>query len=150
MNQEITTSDDILGKDAVDPDGTILGVVTKIHIGKEDKKVTGITIDMGFTKPDLYVGADYIKQFGVDAILLNKVPADKFKGLKVMTAEGKQIGKVKDVVIGKTNVKEFIVSSNRMFGKDMTISLKDIKEIGDKIILKEKTKLEEKKKIIEP
>ena len=47
-SQEITTSDDILGKEAIDPDGTILGIVTKLHIGKDDKKVTGITIDMGF------------------------------------------------------------------------------------------------------
>jgi len=135
--QEITTSDDILGKEAVDPDGTILGVVTKIHIGKDDKKVVGITIDMGFTKPDLYIGVDYIKQFGVDAILLSKVPSEKFKGLKVVTSEGKPVGKIKSVILGRTNVKEFVVSSNKVFGKNKTISLKQIKQIGDRIILKE-------------
>jgi sporulation protein YlmC with PRC-barrel domain len=134
--QEITTSDDILGKEAVDPDGTILGVVTKIHIGKKDKKVAGITIDMGFTNPDLYVGVNYIKQFGVDAILLNKVPSEKFKGLKVVTAEGKSIGKVKSIVLGKTNIKEFIVSGTKFFEKDKRISLKQIKKIGNQIILK--------------
>lgn len=135
--QEITTSDDILGKEAVDPDGTILGVVTKIHIGKKDKKVTGITIDMGFTNPDLYVGVNYIKQFGVDAILLNKVPSEKFKGLKVVSAAGKPVGKVKSIVLGKTNIKEFIISGTKFFEKDKTISLRQIKKIGEQIILKE-------------
>ena len=136
-SQEITTSDDILGKEAVDPDGTILGVVTKLHIGKQDKKVTGITIDMGFTKPDLFIGVDYIKQFGVDAILLNKVPPDKFKGLSVVTFDGKKIGSIKEVIIGRTQIKEFIVSSNNIFGKAITIKFQDIKEIGEQVILKQ-------------
>lgn len=139
--QEITTSDDILGKNAIDPDGSVLGIVTKIHIGKQDKKVTGITIDMGFTKPDLYVGVDNVKEFGIDAVLLNKVPSEKFTGLKVVTSEGKQVGKVKSVVLGKTNVKEFVISSNKILGKDKAISLKQIKQIGDQIVLKENVEI---------
>ena len=143
-SQEITTSDDILGKEAIDPDGTILGIVTKLHIGKDDKKVTGITIDMGFMKPDLFVGVDYIKQFGIDAILLKKVPPHKFKGLSVMTSDGKPAGKIKDVLLRGDQIKEFVVSSSRMFGKDYTITFKDIKEIGEKIVLKSKNMPEKK------
>jgi sporulation protein YlmC with PRC-barrel domain len=136
-SQEITTSDDILGKEAVDPDGTILGVVTKLHIGKQDKKVTGITIDMGFMKPDLFIGVDYIRQFGVDAILLKKVPPDKFKGLQVVTFDGKNVGRIKEVIIAKTNIKEFVVSSPNIFGKAIRVQFRDIKEIGEQVILKQ-------------
>jgi uncharacterized protein YrrD len=141
-SQEITTSDDILGKEAVDPDGTILGVVTKLHIGKEDKKVIGITIDMGFMKPDLFIGVENIQQFGVDAILLKKVPPDKFKGLSVITFDGKKIGSIKDVIIGRTQIKEFVVSSNKIFGKAVIIKIKNIKEIGEQVILKQGFSLE--------
>ena len=72
--EDILTSDDILGKQALDPDGGILGTVIKLHISNKTKQMTGITIDLGFMRPDLYVGINYVKHFGIDAILLNKVP----------------------------------------------------------------------------
>ena len=81
---------------------------------------------------------DYIKQFGIDAILLKKVPPHKFKGLSVMTSDGKPAGKIKDVILARNQIKEFVVSSSKMFGKDYTITFRDIKEIGDKIILTSK------------
>ena len=31
----IITSDDVLGKETIDPDGSVLGVVTKVHIDKK-------------------------------------------------------------------------------------------------------------------
>jgi len=144
--KEIITSDDILGKEAIDPDGSVLGVVTKVHIDNHDRKVVGITIDMGFAKPDLYVGIKNIKNFGEDAVLLSKVPASKFKGLSVLTSEGKKIGRVADVVMKNSHVKEVIISSSRFLGKKSNIKYSDIKEIGDSIILKEGYKQREKPK----
>ena len=138
---KIITSDDILGKEAVDSQGSIIGVITKLHIDKESMKITGITVDMGFMKPDLFIGASHIRHFGIDAILLKRVPADKFKGLKVITFDGKIIGKVKNVILERTKVKEFEISGPKIFNKSFLIKYKDIKEIGDKIILKEKYKI---------
>ncbi len=138
---KVITSDDILGKEAVDSNGSIIGVITKVHLNKETMKITGITIDMGFMKPDLFVGASHIRHFGIDAILLKRVPVDKFKGLKVINFQGELIGKVKDVVLERTKVKEFEISGTKRFSKNFLIKYKDIKEIGDKIILKEKYKI---------
>ena len=135
-NKNIITSDDILGKDAIDPEGTVLGTVTKVHIDKEKMCMTGITIDMGLLRPDLYVGVNHIKHIGAGAILLKKVPTQKFKGLTVLTEEGKVLGKVKDIVLDGKKVKEFIVKGQGFFQKGMPIKYIDIKEIGDKIILK--------------
>lgn len=136
MGTEIITSDDILGKEAIDNDGSILGVVTRVHIDNNDKKVIGITIDMGFTKSDLYVGIDNVKNFGKDAILLKTVPASKFKGVNVLTSEGKKIGRVVDISMKGSKIGEFKVSSSRFFGSKFGVRYSDIKHIGDSIILK--------------
>jgi sporulation protein YlmC with PRC-barrel domain len=143
---KIITSDDILGKEAVDPEGSILGVITKVHIDKKTLKVIGITIDMGLLKPDLFVGSRYIKFFGIDAVLLKKVPHDKYKGLKVLTEGGEVIGRVKNIVVSdRKKIKEFVISTKRIWDKHYKITYKDIKEIGDHIILKEKSKPKKKK-----
>ena len=138
---KIITSDEVLGKEAVDADGSIIGVVTKIHINKETMKIVGISVDMGFMKPELFVGSNYIKHFGIDAVLLKKVPVDKYMGLRVITFEGKLIGKVKNIIMKRRKIKEFEISSTRIFGKGFVIKYSDIKEIGDQIILKEKYKI---------
>jgi len=143
---KIITSDDILGKEAVDPEGSILGVITKVHIDKNNMKVTGITIDMGLLKPDLFVGSKYIKYFGIDAVLLNKIPHDKFKGLKVLTEGGELIGKVKSIVTDKKRIKEFVIASKKIWDGPYAINYGDIKEIGDRIILKGEHKMKKKNK----
>lgn len=133
---KIITSDDILGKEAIDPEGSILGVITKVHIDKSNMKVTGITIDMGLLKPDLFIGSKYIKYFGIDAILLNKIPHDKYKGLKVLTEGGELVGKVKDIITDREKIKEFQVTGRKFLGGKYNLAYKDIKQIGDHIILK--------------
>jgi len=149
MNQNnLITSDDILGKSAVDPEGSILGVVSKVHIEKTDMKIVGITVDMGVTKPDLFIGANFIKEFGKDAILLNRVPTDKFKGLKVMSHHGEYVGKVKDVIEEKGKLKEFIVSGKGIFGAKYSMTYKDIEQIGERIVLKKDRKLNKAKEKI--
>lgn len=139
--KKIITSDDILGKDAVDPDGQVLGVVIKMHIDKEFKKITGITIDEGFMKPNLFVGISYIKNFGVDSVFLSKIPTQKYIGLKVIDSKGKEIGKVKKVRAKRYKVNAIEVSAG--IRKRSLIFSSEIKEIGEKIILKADYKSEE-------
>ena len=136
MKKEDITSDDILGKDAVDPEGAILGTVTKVHIDSKTFKVLGITIDMGLLKPDLFVGSKYIKNFGKDGVLLNKVPHEKYKGLHVITEGGKMIGKVKHIVVDNGKVQNLVVKSGKLGDGNYMINYKDIKHIGENIILK--------------
>ncbi len=137
------TSDDILGKDAVDTEGDILGVVMKLHIDKVSKRITGITIDQGFMKPDLFIGMSYVKNFGVDTVFINRVPATKFKGLKVITAEGRNVGLVKDVKSKRHKVSEIIIAKKGVsFSKEKyVIPASDIQEIGEHVVLKKGFKL---------
>lgn len=135
------TSDDILGKQAVDPDGTILGTVVKLHISNHDRQITGITIDTGFMKPDLYVGITHVRRFGVDAVLLNTPPMDKLKGLRVLTAEGKEVGVVKEVQKHRKNVKHIMVQPKGFNKQAFDVSSNQIKSMGGSIILKPGVKL---------
>jgi sporulation protein YlmC with PRC-barrel domain len=134
----ITTSDDILGKDVIDSDGEIIGVSTKIHIDNRTKQITGLTVDQGFMKPDIYIGLEYIKTFGVDSVLLNTSPKSKVRGLNVLDSYGKKIGVVADVIsTGKTNRIKGIIVRENAFSKQFIIRSRDMKEIGHSVILKE-------------
>jgi sporulation protein YlmC with PRC-barrel domain len=132
--KRIITSDDILGKDAVDSDGTVLGVIIKLHIDKKFKRMTGITIDEGFMKPNLFIGMSYIKNFGVDSIFISKIPTEKYKGLTVLDSKGKNIGTVKSVNSKRHKLKSIEVSKG--LGKRFAVSYSDIQEIGESVILK--------------
>jgi len=131
---KIITSDDILGKDAIDPDGEILGVVIKLHIDKEFKKMTGITIDEGFMRPNLFIGINYVKNFGVDSVFLSKIPTSKYAGLKVLDSKGKSVGVVKGVESKRHKVKSLEISEG--IGKRIRINYSEVQEIGESVILK--------------
>ena len=125
------TSDDILGKDVIDSEGDIIGVSSKMHIDNRNKQIIGLTIDQGFMKPDLYVGLEYVKTFGVDSVLLNTSPKSKIRGLNVLDNDGKKIGFVSDIIsIGKTNKFKGIMVKSRHMSKQYKIDSKDIMEIG--------------------
>lgn len=138
MARQTITSDDILGKDAVDPEGEILGVVMKLHVDKAMKKIVGITIDEGFMRPDLFIGIDYVRNFGIDAVFLNRVPAAKFKGLEVITSDGKHVGKVSDVRTLRHKVDEISVRAGDgiLSKQKFVVRARDIAEIGEHVILK--------------
>lgn len=135
--QNIITSDDILGKDVIDSDGEIVGVSTKIHIDNKNQQIIGLTIDQGFMKPDLYIGLEYIRTFGVDSILLNTSPKSKVRGLNVLDSYGKKIGYAIDVIsVGKTNRFKGVVVKEKAISKAFMVKSSDIKEIGYSVILK--------------
>ncbi|MDA3856613.1 MAG: PRC-barrel domain-containing protein [Candidatus Woesearchaeota archaeon] len=138
MSRQITTSDEILGKDVVDPNGAILGIVTKIHIDMDAKELIGITIDQGLFRPDLFMGIDYVDRFAVGVVFLSKVPTDTYRGLKVLTNEGKTIGTVKSVVVSDSILSELVVvpKSVDISKHNISIPVSEIEEIGFSVILK--------------
>ena len=142
QKKTVITTDDILGKDAVDTEGDILGIVMKVHIDKYEKKLVGITIDQGFMKPDLFIGMNYIRNFGVDAVFLNKVPVDKFMGIDVITAEGKVIGTVKNINAKRHKIEEIIITKKGItHGGKYSIPSSSIDQIGESIVLKKAYKI---------
>jgi len=129
----IITSDDILGKVALDSEGGVLGTVVKLHIDKSKKKMTGITVDQGFFKPDLFIGINYVRTFGVDAILLNEVPLDTLKGKKVFTVHGSIVGSVKNVIVNGNKLLKLVINTGK---ETVEIKASSIKEAGQSIVLR--------------
>lgn len=132
---EIITSDDILGKEVINSEGEIIGVVQKIHIEKHKKEIVGITVDEGFMKPDIFIGLDNIRLFGKDGIFLNTTSDIRYRGMKVFNKEGTPIGILKEVIKNpKTGkIKEIQIREGL---KTITIPAKDIKSIENNVILK--------------
>lgn len=132
----ITTSDDILGKEAVDPEGHILGIVVKLHIDRKSKEIMGITIDQGFIKSDLYIGIDLVSRFGIDAVFLKRIPYDKYKSIPVITYQGEEIGKVQDIKLFRGKIQE-VTARKQIYKRDtFIIPAKHIATIGDSLVLK--------------
>ncbi len=139
------TSDDILGKIALDTSGDELGIVTELHIDKENKTITGVTIDQGFMKPSLFIGINHILKFGIDSVMLNKVPYEKIKGLIVLDDKGEIFGYVDEVNVKKYKIDSIIVSKTKVSSKKYIVTGKDIDKISSDVLLKKgfKAKLKE-------
>lgn len=135
VNNDLVTSDEILGKEVVNNEGEIIGIVQKIHLNRYSKEIIGITVDEGFMKPDLFIGVENVKLFGIDAVFLNTSSDLKYRGLDVFSSEGEIRGTVYEVVkypkSGK--IKEIVVKKGL---KTVIVPAKDIKSIGLNVILK--------------
>lgn len=137
QSDPIITSDDILGRDAVDPEGEFLGIVMKLHVDRSQKTLVGITIDQGFMKPDLFIGIDYIEKFGVDAVFLNRIPFEKYIGLMVYASDGRVVGTVEKVRADGGSIQTIEVRWKRGEAETSSeIPARAIEEIGTSVILK--------------
>jgi sporulation protein YlmC with PRC-barrel domain len=128
------TSDDILGKDVVDPHGDIIGIAQQLRIEKDTKKIVGVVVDQGFLKPDLYVGLDYVTNFGIDSIYINRFPVPKLRGFEVYDVKGRLVGYVSDVAQTKERMSAIIVRRS-VWKKPMSLDSKFIKSVGFSVIL---------------
>ena len=133
-----TTSDDILGKVALDPLGNLLGTVVKLHLDNETKEVLGVTIDQGFVKPDLFVGIDHVRRFGIDAVMLNSMPFHLLKGKRVLSFKGEVLGTVVRVNADEGLLQSLVVSkkSGAFKKEEVVVEARDVKETGETIILR--------------
>ncbi len=132
--ENVITSDDILGRDAVDPEGEFLGIVMKLHIDRTRKILVGITIDQGFMRPDLYIGIEYVEKFGVDAVFLNRIPFEKYTGLTVYNPDGTKAGIISSLDCNDTTIKRIFVKSRRK--EPVAVSSRNVSSIGSSVILK--------------
>lgn len=140
--ETIITSEDILGKEAIDPEGEFLGIVIKLHIDREKKSLLGLTVDQGFMKPDLFVGLDFIDRFGVDAVFLNRIPFEKYRGLKVYTHEGVLLGVVEEALESQGRLERIVLRLQKSESlpsirkRSVEIAARHVAEIGSSVLLK--------------
>ena len=87
----------------------------------------------------MFVGIDFVKTFGVDAVLLNEVPLDTLKGCQVLSITGKKIGLVKEVLKKGNKMRGVKVQQGR---HSIEIKASKIKEVGKSLILRKNWKQE--------
>lgn len=126
------TTDDILGKDVIDPDGDILGVVLTVHVDETACDVTGLTIDQGFGEPHLYVGVNHVDRFGVDAIFLENRPMANLGGEDVYTESGEYLGEVTSVNVVEDDDHVLIIDDG---DTTRSIAKSRVVEKGDSVIV---------------
>ena len=136
IENKTISSDDILGKEVFDAEGSSVGIVDIIHIDPIKLDFVGISVDEGFMRQGLVIGKGYIRRITKHAVFLNVMPAFATRGMLVFDKKGRYIGKVKDVVLWQNrNVIQQLFISNGLF-KTQSISGDLIATVGQNILLK--------------
>ncbi|MEK6893965.1 MAG: PRC-barrel domain-containing protein [Nanoarchaeota archaeon] len=134
------TSEDLLGKEVIDFDGTFIGVVEKVLIDPSELDFVGISIDKGFLRKGLTIGRNYINNITDHAVFLKIRVSYEVKGKIVFDKEGKVIGRVSSIELyeNKNQIVNLIVRPSffSFFSKnEIAIPATYIKEIGENVML---------------
>ncbi len=133
------TSEDLLGKDVIDFDSTIIGVVEKVLIDSKTLDFVGISIDKGFLKKGITIGRNYIEEIKEHAVFLKIRVSYEVKGKKVFDSEGRMVGKVSSLELyeNMNKIVNLIVKEDNLLfpGKEILISSRYIKAIGENVML---------------
>lgn len=133
------TSEDLLGKDVIDFDSTLIGVVEKVLIDPKTLDFVGISIDKGFLRKGITIGRNYIEEIKEHAVFLKIRVSYEVKGKLVFDSEGKVVGRVSSVDLYENMnkiVSLFVRRDNILFpGKEIVIPSRYIRTIGENVML---------------
>jgi len=133
LNDAITL-EDLLGKEVIDSGGEFIGIIEKIYLDPKSMEVLGISIDKGFLRKGLEIGKSYIDKITPKAVFLKIRPVFRLKGRTVFDIDGKNVGKVSNVILNenRNQIKSLIIKS--VF-KETIIDSSFIKQIGHNVFL---------------
>ena len=133
------TSEDLLGKDVIDFNSTVIGVVEKVLIDPKTLDFVGISIDKGFLKKGITIGRNYIEEIKEHAVFLKIRVSYEVKGKFVFDSEGKMVGRVSSVDLyeNMNKIVSLMVRKNSLLfsGKQMIIPSRYIRTIGENVML---------------
>ncbi len=130
------TSDDILGKDVIDPAGEFLGIVEQVHIDPSNLDTLGVSIDKGIFKKGLVIGKQYIDRITSHAVFLNIRPAFNLRGMTVYDVEGARVGTVTQIgLVGHTNNLNEIVIKVGFMKKPIHVPAEYVARVGHHVFL---------------
>ncbi len=131
------TSEDLLGKDVIDPEGSLLGVSERLFLDKKKMSVIGISVDQGFLRKALVISTHHIVSVTKHAIIIDQKPVVHLKGMKVFDHTGKLIGSVHDILRAdnKNKVQQLIIKTSPFSRKKIFIDSEFIDRVGDNIVL---------------
>lgn len=127
----------VLGKKVIAPSGLVVGHVVGLRINDKELLVEGILCrKLGMGK--IYFGKNYIDALSPEAVLLSIEPTIFLRGKKVITSNGKVIGKVGRIFRVNNTNKIGRLEVARIFRKNFEITPDYVATFGKNIILKDK------------
>lgn len=117
--------------------GVYLGKVAQVRLHTRTFKCAGIVARLRGSGRLVYFGLEYLATFSPQGVILSIEPAYLLLGKRVITSDGKVLGRVKEVHrVNSTNeIKEIIVKA--FFRAPRSIPFGDIRSLAQSIILKE-------------
>ncbi len=125
----------LIGSRVISADGLVVGRISEVRADPKNMSLLGIVVDRGFFNQKLYIGKSYFDKISNDAAILNIDPFIFLKGKKVVTSDGKVIGRVKDIARNdySNDIEAIMVSS---WVRKYNIDAGNIKLVGRSVILK--------------
>jgi len=142
------TSEDLLGKEVIDLDGSFIGVVEKVLIDPHKLDFVGISIDKGFLRKGFTLGKGYIDKITPHAVFLKIRVSYDVKGKLVFDNDGELVGTVTSIDLygSKNKIVNIVLRSSIFAGREIVIPAEYINEIGENVMLNvNKNKLKESK-----
>jgi len=127
--------EEIKGIKVLADNGDEIGTVSEIYLNPLTLLVEGIKVGKGLFRTDIFIGRDYIRQMTSDSVMLNMTPTDTIKGMKVFDADGKELGKVKEVNRDEPANDLVSIVVDRGSGEDLVFDFTDIRVIGKNVML---------------
>ena len=125
----------ILSKRVIASTGLVVGRVAQIRFNTATKTFEGI-VTKNLTHNPLYIGKSYIDKIAHAGVILNIEPSVFLRGRKVISYEGKVLGRVSSVNRkgNRNNVESIIFGA--FMRKDEKIPFSAIDKVGKSIIMK--------------
>ncbi len=126
----------LAGKRVLSKGGTIVGNISEVRVNSQTLELDGLIIGRQFEKP-IYIGKSYFSTLSNQSVILNIEPSILLKGLKVVTSDGKVLGKVIKVNrVNNTNeINSLLV---RRWWNKYLIPSDEIKQLGNSVLIKRK------------
>ena len=126
----------LIGKRVLSSGGVIVGRISEVRVNSENLELEGIVVKREFDKP-IYIGKAYFARLSMDSVILNTELSILLKGKKVITTDGKVLGRVIQVNRrGTTNEIDSIVI--RSWWRKYLVPENDLKQIASSITVKRK------------
>ncbi|MBS3083487.1 PRC-barrel domain-containing protein [Candidatus Pacearchaeota archaeon] len=126
----------LIGKRVISKGGTVIGYVSEIRVNSNNLQLEGVVVDRNFENP-IYIGKSYFSKLSQNSVILNVELSILVNGKKVVTLDGKVLGRVKKVNRrGNTNEIESLVVSS--FWRKYLIPSSEIKQIMASVQIKHK------------
>lgn len=125
----------LIGKNVLSEGGTVVGTIYEVRLNPNGFDMEGIVVSTRVGM--LYIGKSYFSSISDYSVILNTELGLLVRGRRVITVDGKILGKVKQVNRkGNTNEIENLLVGT--FWKKYLIPVSAIKQIASSVLLKTK------------